>query len=105
MNDPLKTSDLYILLALTEAPLHGYAIMKGVERESGGAVRLEIGSLYRLLGRLLQAGLIDEAHTDGRRRFYRITRLGRRTLKEEAARLAGLLELVRSRNLLPERNA
>jgi DNA-binding PadR family transcriptional regulator len=76
--------------------------MKEVERESSGGVRLEIGSLYRLLGRLLDEGLIEDADSDERRRYYRISRLGRRILKTEAARLAGLVELVRSRRLLPE---
>jgi DNA-binding PadR family transcriptional regulator len=76
--------------------------MKEVERESGGGVRLEIGSLYRLLGRLLDAGLIEDAEGDERRRYYRITRLGRRVLKTEAGRLAGLVDLIRARRLLPE---
>jgi DNA-binding PadR family transcriptional regulator len=73
-----------------------------VERESGGEVRLEIGSLYRLLARLLEADLIEEADGDERRRYYRLSRAGRRELKAEAARLAGLMELVRERKLAPE---
>jgi DNA-binding PadR family transcriptional regulator len=98
----LKPADFHILLALAQGPRHGYGIMKEVDRESGGAVRLEIGSLYRLLARLLEAGLIEDADTDGddRRRFYRITRAGRRTLKTEAERLAGLVDLIRARRLL-----
>jgi DNA-binding PadR family transcriptional regulator len=98
----LKPADFHILLALAQGPRHGYGIMKEVERESGGGVRLEIGSLYRLLGRLLDAGLIEDAEGDERRRFYRITRLGRRVLKAEAGRLAGLVDLIRARRLLPE---
>jgi DNA-binding PadR family transcriptional regulator len=101
----LKSSDFHVLLALAEGPRHGYGIMKDVERESGGEVRLEIGSLYRLLGRMLEGGLIEEAEGDERRRFYRISRLGRRALKAEAVRLAGVMALVRSRNLLPEGNS
>ena len=69
-------------------------------RRRGGVS--EIGSLYRLLGRLLDDGLIAEGKNDGRRRYYRLTPLGRRTLKEDAARLAGLVALVRDRGLLPE---
>lgn len=98
---PLKPSDFHVLLALLDAPLHGYGIMKQVERESGGEVRLEIGSLYRLLARLIDEGLIAMDEDDGRRRNYAITRLGRKVLRAEARRLAGLVELVRARKLLP----
>jgi DNA-binding PadR family transcriptional regulator len=98
---PLKSADFHILLALAAGPRHGYGIMKEAETESGGAVRLEIGSLYRVLGRMLDAGLIEDADTDDRRRYYRLSRLGRRVLKTEAERLAGLVDLVRARRLLP----
>jgi hypothetical protein len=54
---------------------------------------------------MLEGGLIEEAEGDERRRFYRISRLGRRALKAEAVRLAGVMALVRSRNLLPEGNS
>jgi DNA-binding PadR family transcriptional regulator len=101
----LKPADFHILLALAGGPRHGYGIMKEVERESGGSVRLEIGSLYRLLGRLLDAGLIEDAASDDRRRYYRINRSGRSALRSEAERLAGLVDLVRARRLLPEADA
>lgn len=105
----LKPSDFHILLVLAEGPRHGYGIMKEVERESRGDVHLELGSLYRLLARLLDEGLLEEGEgagdPDERRRYYRLTRLGRRVLKEEAGRLAGLLNLVRMRKLLPEGDA
>jgi DNA-binding PadR family transcriptional regulator len=102
MDHPLKSADFHILLTLADGPRHGYGIMKEAERESGGGIRLEIGSLYRLLGRLLAEGLIEDADGDERRRYYRISRLGRRVLKTEAERLAGLVDLVRARRLLPE---
>jgi len=105
MPDALKPADFHILLALAQGPRHGYGLMKEVEHESNGGVRLEIGSLYRLLGRLLDNGLIEEAEEDDRRRYYRISRLGRRVLKAEAERLAGLVELSRARKLLPEAQA
>ncbi len=76
--------------------------MKEVERESGGEVRLEIGSLYRLLGRLLNDGLLEMGDGDGRRQYYSLSRLGRKVLKAEAQRLAGLVDLVRARKLLRE---
>jgi len=105
MGDALKPADFHILMALTQGPRHGYALMKEVERESQGGVRLEIGSLYRLLARLLSSGLIEEADEDERRRYYRLSHLGRRVLKAEAERLAGLVELSRVRKLLPEGHA
>ena len=99
----MKPADFHILLALAAGPLHGYGIMKDVERDTGGEVTLEIGSLYRLLARLAAEGLIDDiAGPDERRRYYRITAAGRRALKSEAARLANVVTLVRARKLLPE---
>jgi DNA-binding PadR family transcriptional regulator len=98
----LKPTDFHILLALAAGPLHGYRIMKDVERDSEGAVTLEIGSLYRLLARLAAEGLIDDTESaDERRRHYRITSAGRRALKAEAARLADVVTLARARKLLP----
>jgi DNA-binding PadR family transcriptional regulator len=105
MPEALKPADFHILMALTQGPRHGYALMKEVERESEGGVRLEIGSLYRLLARLLDSGLIEEADEDKRRRYYRLSRLGHRVLKGEAVRLASLVELSRARKLLPEGRA
>ena len=99
---PLKPADFHILLTLLDGPLHGYGIMKEVERESGGEVRLEIGSLYRVLGRLLNDGLLEMGDGDGRRQYYSLSRLGRKVLKAEAQRLAGLVDLVRARKLLRE---
>src|SRR3954467_2466855 len=96
---PLKPADFHILLCLVDGPRHGYGIMKEVERESRGEVRLEIGSLYRLLARLLDAGLLEDADAGDRRRNYRLTRFGRRVLKAEAERLSGLVALVRLRKL------
>jgi DNA-binding PadR family transcriptional regulator len=99
----LKPADFHILLALAAGPLHGYRIMKDVERDTGGEVTLDIGSLYRLLARLVAEGLIDNIESaDERRRYYRITAAGRRALKSEAARLANVVTLVRARKLLPE---
>ncbi|HUB82470.1 MAG TPA: helix-turn-helix transcriptional regulator [Bryobacteraceae bacterium] len=99
----LKPADFHILLALAGGPLHGYAIMKQVERDTGGEVILEIGSLYRLLDRLVSDGVIDHVDSaDERRRYFRITAAGRKALKSEAARLANVITLVRARKLLPE---
>ncbi len=91
---PLRTSDLHVLLALMDGPLHGYAITKAVETGSDGRVRVELGSLYRQIARLLRTGLIeeaagreDEAHAGRPRRSYRLTELGRAAVREEVSRL------------------
>jgi DNA-binding PadR family transcriptional regulator len=99
----LRPADFHILLALAGGPLHGYRIMECVERDTSGEVILEIGSLYRLLARLVTEGLIDHLDSaDERRRYFRITAPGRKALKSEAARLANVVTLVRARKLLPE---
>ena len=98
----LKPADLHILLALSKSPRHGYGLMKDVETESSGEVRLELGSLYRLLARLLDEGLIQSARDSDRRRVYSLTSLGRKALQNEAQRLADLMKLIRSRKLLKE---
>jgi DNA-binding PadR family transcriptional regulator len=99
---PLKPVDFHILLALSQGPVHGYGIMKAVERESVGEVRLELGSLYRLLGRLLDLGLVDVEEAGGRRRDYALTAFGRRVLAAEARRLSSLVKLAPMRRLLRE---
>jgi len=98
---PLKPADFQILLCLAGGPRHGYEIMKEVEHETGGRVRLEVGTLYRILARLLDEGLLEEADAEGRRRNYRLTPAGRRALKAEAERLAGVVDRLRARKLLP----
>lgn len=103
---PLKPEDFHVLLVLAEGARHGYGIMKQVERESGGEVRLEVGSLYRMIARMLEAGLIEDAREEGegeeRRRYYRITRLGRKVMEAEARRLEGLVRVLRQRKLVGE---
>ena len=107
---PNTTPDLspqvfHILLALADAPAHGYAIMQAVEEETDGAIRLGPGTLYGAIRRLRQDGLIEEIDEDGdaARRSYRLTTAGRRSLKSEAVRLARLVESARARRLLPGR--
>jgi DNA-binding PadR family transcriptional regulator len=101
---PLKPEDYLILLTLSRGERHGYGIRKDVESESGGEVVLGIGSLYRLIGRMMRAGLVARAPArggaDGRRRNYRLTPRGERVLREESRRLATLVERVKARGLL-----
>ena len=100
---PLKPEDFLILLVLSRGARHGYGIMKDVESESGGEVTLGIGSLYRLLARMMRAGLVAataSSRPDERRRNYRLTPLGERVLREESRRLADLVQRVKARGLL-----
>lgn len=108
---PLSATDYHVLMVLVEEDLYGYAIMKAVEEDSRGAVSPEIGSLYRILARLLTEGFVDEIGTPkdsptehrGRpRKYYRLTKKGRAALHAESLRLQGVLELARERSLLPE---
>jgi DNA-binding PadR family transcriptional regulator len=100
---PLSPTVFLILLSLAEGDAHGYQIRKHVIARSDGAVRLDPGSLYRLIGRLLDDGLITEvarpggADEDARRRYYRLTPEGRRVLLRETDRLADLVAQVRAR--------
>lgn len=103
---PLKPADLFVLLVLADGPRHGYGIMKEVERQSQGSVQLEVGSLYRLIARLSETGLIEGVpgeSSDGERRHdYRMTPLGRRVARAEAQRLQAVLDLARAKRLLDE---
>jgi DNA-binding PadR family transcriptional regulator len=107
-SEPLKPAVLHILLALAEGELHGLGIADWVEETTGGAVELGPGTLYRSLKEMAADGLIREARapareSDPRRKYYAITAAGRRRVTAEAARLARLVEVARSRRLLPER--
>ena len=90
--------DLQLLLALRQEALHGYGMMKAVEEQSGGEVRVELGSLYRMIHRLERDGLIEETAaagppTPGRdRRVYRMTALGEAVVAAELERLRRLLD-------------
>jgi DNA-binding PadR family transcriptional regulator len=105
--DPLPSAAFQILLSLTDEELHGYGIMRQVEEQSGGRMRLGPGTLYSSIQSLVEEKLIEEtdANADGklgseRRRYYRLTSLGRRLVRSEAERLAELLRVVRAKKLL-----
>jgi DNA-binding PadR family transcriptional regulator len=103
---PLTPIAFDILLSLMEGEAHGYAIMQSVEERSGGATSLHAGTLYRALSRLVEAGLIEELPeapeegADGRRRYYRITGVGRKVAAAEARRLENQLGAARDHGLL-----
>jgi DNA-binding PadR family transcriptional regulator len=102
---PLSASGFYILLALAQGERHGYAISKEVEATTDGTVTLGPGTLYRLIKQMTVDGWIAEVDRvdpdDPRRRYYRLTAWGKSIAQAEAARLADLVRLARSRRLLP----
>jgi DNA-binding PadR family transcriptional regulator len=99
---PLTAATLHILLALAGDDLHGYAIMQEVSRQSQGRYRLGPGTLYDNLEKLVEQGFIQElghrAHDeDQRRRYYRLTSMGRGVLAAELTRLEDVVRAVKSR--------
>ncbi|MGD2067643.1 MAG: PadR family transcriptional regulator [Gemmatimonadota bacterium] len=106
---PLGNLAFHVLLALGEEDAHGYGIIKDVEARSGGHVSVRSGTLYTTLHRLMEDGLVADAPTpegasvDRRRKYYRITELGRRVGAAETERLATLVRVARERRLAPER--
>ncbi len=103
---PLSAQEFQILLSLADGDRHGYGIMQEVEARTGGAMRLGPGTLYGAIKRMRGPGLIAESEerleSDERRRYYRLTPLGRAVAVAEAARLAALVEAARGKRLLPE---
>jgi DNA-binding PadR family transcriptional regulator len=104
---PLPPSEFQILLALADGERHGYAIMQEIEARTAGEVRLGPGTLYGSIKRMLAAGLIEESarrpaaeRDDERRRYYRITPLGRRLAAAEARRMEALVTAARAKRLL-----
>ena len=105
---PLTPAVLHILLALATQERHGYGIMKQVESESRGKVKMGPGTLYGSIRRLIDAGLIGESDRkidqklgDERRVYYRITATGRKALGAELQRYREVVEVARGKALLP----
>ncbi|NQW02543.1 MAG: helix-turn-helix transcriptional regulator [Acidobacteria bacterium] len=103
---PLTPFAFQVLLALADSDRHGYAIIKEVEERSGGTLKLRTGTLYTLLQRLVQEGLIGEADAktdeDSRRRNYQLTALGDAVLRAEALRLEALIGDARRKHVLDD---
>jgi len=100
---PLTPIAFEILLALIDGDLHGYAVLQQVEERAGFALPLRTGTLYRALARLMEDALIEQVDgdaTDPRRRYYRLTTLGRDTARAEAERLEDQVQMARRRKLL-----
>lgn len=95
---PLHPEAFRILLVLRTGELHGYALVKELEKDPGRPGRVLPANLYRRIRTLLEQGLIaesdrrpDPAEDDERRRYFRVTDLGERVARAEAHRLRGLL--------------
>lgn len=108
---PLKTNWFHILLSLAAGEQHGYGIMQEVSERTHGKLRLWPATLYGTIKRLIEAGLIEESDErpapeldDSRRRYYRLTRLGKRVLDAETERLEELVRIVQlKRGMEPAR--
>jgi DNA-binding PadR family transcriptional regulator len=108
INTPLTPAVLYILLALSTKARHGYGIMKQVELESQGKIKMGPGTLYGSLGRMIEAELIcesekkiDPAMDDERRIYYTITGLGQKALSAELERYREVVAIAKEKRLSP----
>jgi DNA-binding PadR family transcriptional regulator len=104
---PLHQNWFHILLSLVGADQHGYGIMQEVLERTNGAVRIWPATLYGTLQRMIADGLIEESDErpveeldDARRRYYRLTRLGRKVLELEGARLEEMIRMMRNKRSL-----
>src|SRR5258708_37862715 len=104
---PLPAAVFHILIALADRDRHGYSIMQDVAARTDGKVQLSAGTLYSSIRRMLEQGLIEElaespdpSSTDERRRYYRLTRFGKRAAAAEVERLSALLQLARTPGLV-----
>lgn len=100
---PLTPAVFHILLALSDGPLHGYAIMQAVEESAGASTPMGPGTIYGSLQRMEDAGLVKElpSQSTDRRRVFTLQPAGRKALAIEAERLARLMTLIRAKRLLP----
>ena len=104
---PLTPPMLHTLVALADGDKHGYAILKEIARRTNGSTRLSAGTLYALIKRATADALIiecderpDPALDDERRRYYRLTALGRRVAAAEIGRLESIVEMARAKDLV-----
>lgn len=110
---PLTPAVLHILLALATSERHGYGIMKQVESDSQGKVKMGPGTLYGSLGRMIEAGLIresdkkadpemdDAGQTSERRIYYKITGEGQKALAAELKRYREVVAIAKQNRFSP----
>ena len=106
----LSAQVFQILLSLSEGPRHGYAMIQDIRERTSDEMRLTASTLYDALARLVDQAWIEESSTpadapdhDSRRRYYRLTKLGREAAVAEAGRLQRLLDAAREKRLVPGR--
>jgi DNA-binding PadR family transcriptional regulator len=105
---PLTPLSFHILLALADDDRHGYGIIKEVRERTNGEVNPGAGTLYAAVQRLLDDDVIVETSDrpaigdDERRRYYRLTALGRQVARAEALRLARVIRIASDKKLIPE---
>jgi DNA-binding PadR family transcriptional regulator len=109
---PLKPNWFHVLLSLVDREQHGYGIMQEVLERTNGKVRLWPATLYGTLKRLMDEELIEESaarpapeQDDARRRYYRLTRLGRRVLAAESERVEDLVRLIHAKRGVRQRRS
>ena len=104
---PLTPLSFHILLALADADRHGYGIIKEVRERTNGQMNPGAGTLYAAVQRMLDDGLIAETDDrpavgdDERRRYYRLSEIGRQVARAEALRLARLIRIATEKKLIP----
>lgn len=106
---PLTPAVFFILFALADGEKHGYAIMQSVSRTSANHFRMGPGTLYSTIQRLLDLGLIEETESVGgqsdhesRRRYYKLTRIGKTMLSADISRMESVVRLARDKKLVPK---
>jgi DNA-binding PadR family transcriptional regulator len=104
---PLTPAVFHILMALADGEKHGYSIMKDVEKQTNGNLKLGPGTLYGSIKRMLEAGLLEESDErpdpsmdDERRRYYRMSGFGQKVLSVESQRLEQAVNIARQKQVL-----
>ena len=102
-NVSLTPQIFYILLSLATKARHGYDIMKQVENDSQGNVKLGPGTLYGAIKRMLEEKLIVAVDSDEtRRKYYKLTEKGKTIFSSELQRYNGAVTLAKKRNLFTD---
>jgi len=105
---PLPPVTFHILVALADGDRHGYAIIQDIASRTDGELKIQAGTLYRSIQRMLEQGLVEETRSrpaldedDERRRYYHLTPFGRAVAQAEARRLTQMVKLARACGFVP----
>ncbi len=100
---PLSAPVFHVLIALGQDALHGYGILEAIDAKTGGRASILPGTLYATMNRMVDDGLICEVDrpegADTRRKYYRVTELGKAVVRAEAERLRVLLDVARAERM------